>query len=176
MKRINRTWILRWALELKSEGKEQSGSTRYWKTLITEERTGEMKKERFGGGKKRLETLSLSTSNKKITFDEEDEGNYVCMTRMCEACGNGLSGQTQTSRLTCNIWLASNAVPGSKMTGLDTWPDSTHTMLGNSSSPKSEISFAFSTHGFHTTGTSKCFAVRLVIAELTATHMALSMH
>lgn len=92
------------------------------------------------------------------------------MARMCEACGNGLFGQTQTSWLTCNIWLASNAVPGSKMTGLETWPDSTHTMLGNSSSPKSEISFAFSTHGFHTTGTSKCYTVRLVIAELTATY------
>jgi hypothetical protein len=104
--------------------------------------------------KKILETLSSLTWKKKIImFEEEQEGNCVHMARTCVACGNGSSGQTQESWLTCNIWLASNAVPGNKMTGLDTWPDSTHTMFGNSSSPKSEISLAFSTHGFHTTGT-----------------------
>jgi hypothetical protein len=49
-------------------------------------------------------------------------------------------------------------------------------MLGNSSSPKSEISLAFSTQGFHTTGTSKQLAVRLVIAEIADTNVALSRH
>jgi hypothetical protein len=74
------------------------------------------------------------------------------------------------SWLTCNIWLASNAVPGSKMTGLDTWPDSTQTMLGNSSAPKSEISFPFSTHGFHTTR-KKYYSVQIMRDEFQYQHL-----
>lgn len=53
--------------------------------------------------------------------------------------------------LTWSIWLASNAVPGNKMTGLDTWPASTHNIFGYSSSPKSAISRARSDHGFQMT-------------------------
>ena len=56
------------------------------------------------------------------------------------------------SYMTCSIWLASKTVPGGSTMGEVTCPASTHTMLGNSSSPKSGISFAFSSHGFHTTG------------------------
>lgn len=54
--------------------------------------------------------------------------------------------------LTCNIWLASKAVPGRRTTGLETCPDSTQIIFGYSSSPKSGTSLLWSSHGFHTTG------------------------
>lgn len=60
--------------------------------------------------------------------------------------------------ITWRICEASKAVPGRRSTGDDTWPASTQTMLGYSSSPKSGVSRALSNHGFQTTGmTMKCF-------------------
>lgn len=59
--------------------------------------------------------------------------------------------------MTCSIWLASKAVPGRRITGLDTCPDSTHTIFGYSSSPKSDISFAWSIHGFQITVSGKLY-------------------
>lgn len=59
-----------------------------------------------------------------------------------------------STHITCKIWLASKAVPGNRITGLDTCPDSTHTIFGYSSSPKSDSSFACCIHGFHTTITT----------------------
>lgn len=56
-------------------------------------------------------------------------------------CGRAFS-IINTLHMTCRIWLASKAVPGSRITGLETCPASTHTMLGYSSSPKSDISLA----------------------------------
>ena len=53
--------------------------------------------------------------------------------------------------ITWRICEASNAVPGSSSTGDETWPASTHTMLGYSSSPKSGVSRALSSHGFQMT-------------------------
>ena len=55
-----------------------------------------------------------------------------------------------TYRFTCNTWLASNVVPGLKTIGWDTWPESTHNILGYSSFPKSPICRAFS-QGFQIT-------------------------
>lgn len=69
---------------------------------------------------------------------------------------------------TCSIWLASKAVPGNSMTGLLTCPLSTHIMLGNSSSPKSGMSRAFSCQGFHTTVSGKLyFCTRIFLPETT---------
>lgn len=53
--------------------------------------------------------------------------------------------------MTCKIWEASKAVPGNNRTGDDTWPASTHTIFGYSSSPKSGVSRALSIHGFQIT-------------------------
>lgn len=52
---------------------------------------------------------------------------------------------------TWRIWLASKAVPGKRITGVDTCPASTQSMFGYSSSPRSPISRAWSDHGFHIT-------------------------
>lgn len=53
--------------------------------------------------------------------------------------------------ITWRICEASKAVPGRSSTGDETWPASTQTMLGYSSSPKSGVSRALSSHGFQIT-------------------------
>jgi len=63
----------------------------------------------------------------------------------------GFLPQSWESHMTWRISDASKAVPGKRITGAETCPASTQIMLGYSSSPKSWISLAFSTHGFHTT-------------------------
>lgn len=68
-----------------------------------------------------------------------------------------------STHITCNIWLASNAVPGIRMTGLETCPDSTHTIFGYSSSPKSESSLALWTHGFQITVSGKLYFWILIL-------------
>ena len=73
-----------------------------------------------------------------------------------------------STHITCKIWLASKAVPGSNMTGLLTCPLSTHIMFGNSSSPKSGMSRAFSCQGFHTTVSGKLyFCTRIFLPDTT---------
>lgn len=55
---------------------------------------------------------------------------------------------------TCKTWLASKVVPGLRIIGCVTCPDSTHIIFGYSSLPKSAMSLAFS-HGFQTTANKK---------------------
>lgn len=69
----------------------------------------------------------------------------------CAKCRNPAKEEAVKQNLTCSIWLASKAVPGSSIMGVATRPASTQTMLGNSSSPKSGISFANSDQGFQIT-------------------------
>ena len=89
----------------------------------------------------------------KRNFSQPYRRMYLIIVKIgnFSSCAMSISSWRWIFHMTCKISDASNAVLGSRITGLDTWPASTQTIFGYSSSPKSWISLAFSTQGFQTT-------------------------